>query len=781
MATRIAVAEAPETITTRLDPGLNYVGWVGPDTPVEELFAAVPQIEAVFSWSWQGQQWLMASADAPPGLNTLHTLRSGRGLAIRVGADEPLIWTRSFSRGSGYVWLGPGWNLVGWSGDRGELLSELDRHARRSFNPAYDPTGEYGNTNISVPGQPELTDEYGRIESGDALWIRVDRGGYWVQRDDAFVWIRGQYTGPDGEGVADIIVNATSLEGEWSYAYTRSDGSFSVHVRRDRTYRLWSYWPGSCNPFYREGGATKDGDLAPRLRITEGINDLQFHVPYGVCGLEMRGKLTRVDGSAIEDATVEARATTKRLTASGRTTEDGSFEIKGLEDDSYIISVGLDGGCSVYRTGSGTSLLYDEAVAVSVSNTKATEVDVQLDQGICEWRIRGGAISADGTPVADAPVRLLGEGRTLWTTTESDGTFLFTAPANGEYQILLKLEHCDVTLTEAGATRDRSVTPRTIVVSDADVSDVLIAIPPNPCGWPVSGVLRDVEGKPLDDVQIDARGVNTGRGGGDRTNAEGQFKFFVPERDDYLIKVWITGGCRAYYNGEELVAREQDAEPVEVRGADVDGLVLRVAQDVCRWNISGSVMTSDGMPLEMVSINFEGLLGPWANTHTEADGSFKKVLPQSDEYSLWLRFNRCPLFFDGRDAVAWRENAVRVRVDGADVSSINITLPDDLCQFHIRGRVFTASGDPFPNPSVWAYGPDNQYIQGHPAPDGFFSVLVPDAGDYRIAIKVGNCFWWVTEHGVSSQSQFDGLIRVGDGDVTGIEYRLPKDSDSFCD
>ncbi len=38
------VSDDAETITTTLYPGWNLVGWVGPDTPVAELFDEIPSL-----------------------------------------------------------------------------------------------------------------------------------------------------------------------------------------------------------------------------------------------------------------------------------------------------------------------------------------------------------------------------------------------------------------------------------------------------------------------------------------------------------------------------------------------------------------------------------------------------------------------------------------------------------------------------------------------------------------------------------------------------------------
>lgn len=105
----------PETFTTRLEPGLNCVGWVSPDAPVEEFFASAPEIEAVFAWSGRNQSWLRASPHAASEHQSLQWLTPGLGLVVRLGGEQPIDWTRKLSRASGLVSLQSGWNLVACS------------------------------------------------------------------------------------------------------------------------------------------------------------------------------------------------------------------------------------------------------------------------------------------------------------------------------------------------------------------------------------------------------------------------------------------------------------------------------------------------------------------------------------------------------------------------------------------------------------------------------------------------------------------------------------------
>ena len=43
--------EPPESQTaTRLEPGINLVGWVGEPTSTSQLFDDIPQLESIWAW-----------------------------------------------------------------------------------------------------------------------------------------------------------------------------------------------------------------------------------------------------------------------------------------------------------------------------------------------------------------------------------------------------------------------------------------------------------------------------------------------------------------------------------------------------------------------------------------------------------------------------------------------------------------------------------------------------------------------------------------------------------
>ena len=107
-----ANAQQPPERTTRLEPGINLVGWVGEATPVSQLFNEIPQLESVWAWDAELRDWIVAGRVAPEWLGSLGRVSAGMGLRMQLGGDESFLWQRSTEPTQGLVKLRTGWNLV---------------------------------------------------------------------------------------------------------------------------------------------------------------------------------------------------------------------------------------------------------------------------------------------------------------------------------------------------------------------------------------------------------------------------------------------------------------------------------------------------------------------------------------------------------------------------------------------------------------------------------------------------------------------------------------------
>ena len=161
MATGWSLALADESIEPTedddhsivvLQPGHNYVGWVGAPLSVAELMRRIPEITAVRAWDARLQRSYSPSR-----------LSAGMGVRITLDSDGSVSWRRSMAPVKGRVDLRRGRNLVSWGGSDGTTVSEAVRGVGISLTEA----SRAGGGNI--------------VNRGDAVWVTVTRDIIWLQ------------------------------------------------------------------------------------------------------------------------------------------------------------------------------------------------------------------------------------------------------------------------------------------------------------------------------------------------------------------------------------------------------------------------------------------------------------------------------------------------------------------------------------------------------------------------------------------------------------------------
>ena len=74
-----STADEPTTITTELHPGWNLIGWIGPETPVADLFEEIAALEQVSALDAQDGSYAAASRGAGSPTGSLSRLTPGHG------------------------------------------------------------------------------------------------------------------------------------------------------------------------------------------------------------------------------------------------------------------------------------------------------------------------------------------------------------------------------------------------------------------------------------------------------------------------------------------------------------------------------------------------------------------------------------------------------------------------------------------------------------------------------------------------------------------------------
>lgn len=127
LQTNPAVSQPVESHSVDIVAGWNLVGWLGPDTPVEDALGDIrPSVASVNTFAAATQTFNTFTTDGPDFLNTLDVIPAGAGVWLL--ATEALIWTQpgllepNGELGAAQipnreVPLLPGFNLVAWTSD----------------------------------------------------------------------------------------------------------------------------------------------------------------------------------------------------------------------------------------------------------------------------------------------------------------------------------------------------------------------------------------------------------------------------------------------------------------------------------------------------------------------------------------------------------------------------------------------------------------------------------------------------------------------------------------
>ena len=248
----IALANAqgpPESQTaTRLEPGLNLVGWVGETTSASQLFREIPQLESIWAWDAELDGWVVAGRNSPEWLGGLGRVTAGMGLRLVLGGEEPFLWQRSTEPTRGLVELRTGWNLVAWSGADGAPLEQVAKGIGWSLRELrrWDAASQQWTTWTSPERSARLiatsatdqgaTDEEAEpatVRRGEALWVNTARSVNWLQPTD--ILPRLVFPG----GASDELQTRVREDLESVLAFygqqygIQADPNFTVYVAKD--------------------------------------------------------------------------------------------------------------------------------------------------------------------------------------------------------------------------------------------------------------------------------------------------------------------------------------------------------------------------------------------------------------------------------------------------------------------------------------------------------------------------------------------------------------------
>ena len=183
-ATASAQAPSSGTITTQLQPGWNMIGWLGPDTSAGELFEAIPALNFIVAWDGGAQRYRWVWR-ASLGLQALPWIQGGRGLALHIGGESAVEWTRPAAEGVVLLPLRAGNNLVTWGGLDGTPIEEALDWLGDAVVGASRWNAATGASERYHPGARSSANTLRTLDHGDALWVQLSEDASWWQSGTA--------------------------------------------------------------------------------------------------------------------------------------------------------------------------------------------------------------------------------------------------------------------------------------------------------------------------------------------------------------------------------------------------------------------------------------------------------------------------------------------------------------------------------------------------------------------------------------------------------------------
>ena len=334
-----------------------------------------------------------------------------------------------------------------------------------------------------------------------------------------------------------------------------------------------------------------------------------------------------------------------------------------------------------------------------------------------------------------------------------------------------------------GFATDRSQAT-VIEVGDTDVTGIEIRLTAGIVDLPevqpprVQGTVLGPDGTPLAGIGVWVWGGSSDNSKLETTAPDGTFDI-AHQNGTFVLRIysWKDEGWRllGYYSATGFTPVEAQAAEIEVDGADVSGIQIRLP-----WRIRGTVLGPDGAPAEGTALwlrdestddnKFVGVSSDGTFDVVYGDGTFT-LLVYTWKDEGWRHIG----WYGGKTGFTPVEaQAAEIEVDGADVSGIQIRLPG-----RIRGTVRSPDGAPVEGIALWLRDEstdDNKFVGV--SSDGTFDVLYGD-GTFTLGVATSRdglwhyIGWYGGETGFTPHEEQAASIEVDGAGVSGIEIRLP--------
>ena len=302
--------------------------------------------------------------------------------------------------------------------------------------------------------------------------------------------IRGRVVTEGGQVLPGLIVTFESETnqagfGRWGLPHTNSPSTYTDADGRFE-FLVPASAQGTVNVGLSEGCevsrdirsvSTTDREVGssnqPKMR-----GEYEIEIADGRCGFRISGVVVDTEGNGLDGIQVGALPEQVGPRAWHRVEKGGSFSITLPLPGSYRVSAHIE-GCRVYYRRNGATTKRNEAELLEVSDSDISGIRMQLSDGMCELRMSGKLLNADGSPRSGLWVNAWSDAGSGGAWTGDDGSFSFIVPSKGSYRLSVWISGCDIHHGSHRATTNHNSAVQ-IVVSNADITGIEFRLPENP-------------------------------------------------------------------------------------------------------------------------------------------------------------------------------------------------------------------------------------------------------------------------------------------------------------
>ena len=835
------VVDAEANTVTRLEPGDNFIGWIGPPTTFRDLFAALPDIVVAFTWDANLQQFRMASPKLSERYWSMRALKPNAAYLIRVAGASPVEWERTVAPHRGLVELRSGVNWLSWAGPSDWPVTDVARGIGRSLVSITLGNHEYR------PDQPDSAATLPLVQRGDALIVTVSRDIQWLQPagiapqlvflGNVSARVRRQ-AHDDLQSMMDFFLTEFGIQPDGSaFSILIADTFQSLLEHKEATSgkldeaniselrRLWNGalgWAGedvvvveksfSCarcagrytlthEVFHKLQEQLRNGGSLEPAWMLEGTANwahsthgmLDRHRLYTAVLRELRQRAAQ--GPVLESAEGQHRA--------------WAYSLGHLATLSLVEAAGIDGPIEFYRllapTGTGAGNRWPSlspwrdafvsAFGVTVDDFYSSFGETQeslpgrtgVRRQANERVLRGTIGRADDSPVGPVWVtanQVNSQGHVSLvqrSLSDETGSFELFVPHSANYRIGIELVSdywCHVWHTDGGIT-NTPIAASLVRVSTRSVTNVKVVIPDQVCAQRIVGQVFGPDGDPLGGIPVRVTGAGNEQSAWfiGITKPDGTFIVDIPDPGRYHVSVDL-GGCWVFYQHDGVVFNSDRATSLSVLEGSASGLRIEIPTQVCEIQISGEVVGADDAPLNDVEVlAFSDQYTATATTDDE--GEFTITVPRQDSYRLQAFVGSCHVFYSPNGVTTRFADTYEFSVNGRDKWGFDIRLREGMCEHIIDGVLQDADGRGVSNSWLVAFSGEAEAATFTES-DGSFSLRVPIDGRYRLRTNVDGCNLYRRFRGATANIVEATTVRVSGSDTTGVIFRLPANISGPC-